>query len=131
MSTIPNNRIFGQSDDPRKTELIQSVIEKTRQGKIPWVRQASALTAIVPGGFQINFVLAPITILTPFSTWQLLTIRDRMSSELVRVINSAVPSALAGLPKSTLVEAADQLFTLLTRSADDDLDRAINTIKGL
>jgi len=53
-------------DDSREVELIRSLAEKTRQGKIPWSKQANALTATVPGGLQINFVLSPISIITPY-----------------------------------------------------------------
>jgi len=130
MSIRANAYFFGESDDPRKVELIQSLVEKTRQGKIPWVKQANALTATIPNGFQINFVLAPISILAPYSSWQLLTVRDKNGNELVRVNNGATVSILAG-GRSALGEAADELFRLVNGAAGDDLDRAITTIKNL
>ena len=60
MSTRPINFFLGQSDDPRQVELTRSLVEKARQGKIPWVKQANALTATIPLGLQVNFVLAPL-----------------------------------------------------------------------
>jgi len=131
MSIHRTNLFFGQSDDPREIELIHSLVEKTRQGKIPWVKQANAITATIPSGFQINFVLSPLTTLTPYSGWQLLTVRDRGGSELVRVSNANMLYVLAGGTGSALVAAADELFKLVNSAAGDDLDRAINTIKSL
>jgi hypothetical protein len=131
MSTPLYKLMLGMSDDPRKVELVQSLIEKTRQGKIPWVKQASALTASIPSGVQVNFVLSPLTFLKPFS-WQLLTIRDRGGNELVRVSNDPnMISVLAGKAVSPLVAVADELYSLVNTAAGDDLDRAINTIKNL
>lgn len=126
------NLFFGDSDDPREVELIRSLLEKTRQGKIPWVKQSSALTATIPNGLQINFVLAPATVLTPYSSWQLLTVRDKSGNELVRVNNNAnTLGAMAGAAMSPLTTAANELFKIVSGAASDDLDRAINTIKNL
>src|SRR5260370_33288246 len=94
MSTI-DNVFFGQSDDPREVELIRSLVEKTRQGKIPWVKQANALTATIPLGLQVNFVLAPLSFLTANPSWQLLPVRDASGSELVRVSNAPMLTVLA------------------------------------
>lgn len=130
MSTRLNN-VFAQPDDPRQVQLIESLVEKTRQGKIPWVKQANAFTAMIPGGFQINFVLGPMSIIASFADWQLLTVRDRSGSELVKVSNSSFAILLTGAVKSSLVQAADELFRLVNGAAGDDLDQAINTIKRL
>jgi len=131
MSTRPINFFLGQSDDPRQVELIRSLVEKTRQGKIPWVKQANALTATIPLGLPVNFVLAPLSFLTANPSWQLLTVRDASGSELVRVSNAPMVTVLAGAAKSALLDAADELFKLVNGAAGDDLDRAINTIKKL
>ena len=56
-------------DDNREIELIRSLVEKTRQAKIPWVKQATAITAVIPGGVQINFVLSSLMFLTPYKGW--------------------------------------------------------------
>jgi hypothetical protein len=126
------NNVLGQQDDPRKVELIRSLIDKTRQGRIPWTKRASALTAMVPTGVEVNFVLSPISIFTQYSGWQLFTVRDRSGSELVRVENvTSVVSILAGATRGALVEAADDLFKLVNAAAVDKLDRAIDTIKKL
>jgi|SRR5882672_8504276 len=127
-----NNAFFGLSDDPREVELIQSLVEKTRQGKISWSKQANALTATIPRGFQINFVLAPTSFISPnLTNWQLLTVRDTSGSELVRVTNAPMISVLAGTAKSALLDAADELFKVVNGATGDDLDRAINAIKKL
>ncbi|SRR6266700_7552130 len=131
MSTRYNTAFFGQSEDPREVELIHSLVEKTRQGKIPWGKQANALTATIPSGFQINFVLTPMSVLNPNPSWQLLTVRDRGGSELVRVSNVPMVVFLTGGTRGALVEAADELFKLVNGATGDDLDRAISTIKKL
>jgi hypothetical protein len=133
MSTPLSNLISALSDDPRKVELIRSLVEKTRQGRIPWIKQANAITATIPNGFQINFVLGLASILSPYKTWELLTVRDKSGSELVRVNNSTMISVLAGQAGSggPQIAAANELFDLVNRATGDDLDRAINTIKNL
>jgi len=130
MSTRPNTLVFG-SDDPREVELVHSLVEKTRQGKVPWVKQANALTATIPLGLQVNFVLSPLSFLTANPSWQLLTVRDASGNELIRINNGPMIVFLAGAARSALIQAADELFTLVSSAAGDDLDRAINTIKKL
>lgn len=127
------NNLLGEQDDPRKVELVRSLIEKTRQGRIPWARRANALTAAVPTGVEVNFVLSPISILTPYSSWQLLTVRDKSGNELIRVESaSGVVSILAGgRVRSPLTEAADELFGVVNAAAGDELDSAIEKIKKL
>jgi hypothetical protein len=127
----PIGRLIGLPDDSREVELINSLVEKTRQGKIPWIKQTGALTARIPSGFEINFVLSMITIFTKHPNWELLTVRDRSGNELVRVNNVSGFAALSGGVKGPLVEAADELFKLVDDASGDDLERAINAIKNL
>jgi hypothetical protein len=127
------NSLLGLPDDPREVELIQSILEKTRQGKIPWVKQGNAFTATIPNGFQTNFVLSSLSFagLSP-STWELFTIRDSKGNELVRVGNTGIASILAGSGAlSPLATAANELFKAVFGAVGDDLDRAINAIKRL
>jgi hypothetical protein len=127
---MSSNAVFGLSDDPREVELIKSLVEKTRQGKIPWVKQANAVTATIPNGLQINFVQSPLAFIAIFSAgWQLLTVRDRSGNELVKVPNAPTLGNVAA--RGPLLEAADELFKLVNSAAGDDLDRAIKTIKDL
>ncbi|HXZ11866.1 MAG TPA: hypothetical protein VEG64_05700 [Candidatus Sulfotelmatobacter sp.] len=122
---------FLESEDPREAELIRSLVEKTRQGKISWTKRSSALTASTSSGIQINFVLG-MQFLDYSAGWQLLTVRNKSGSELVKVNNTMTTfSVLAGGKKSAAVEAADELYTLASRTAGDDLDRAIDAIKNL
>jgi hypothetical protein len=131
MSTRINN-IYTQSDDPREVELILNLSLKTRQGKIPWVKQANAITANIPGGFQINFVVSTTLTFIPQSlNWELLTVRDKSGSELVRVNGGNVISVITGGARSELIAAADELFKAANGVTGEGLDRAINTIKNL
>jgi len=124
--------LFGE--DLRKVALVKLLTEKTKQGKARWGKQRSAITANLPGGFEVNFVTQPT--LVGGETWQLFTVRDAHGNELVR----ATPLPLAFLSptpavpiteSSTLNQAVDELFATVNRSASDDLDRAIATIKNL
>jgi hypothetical protein len=130
MSTRATFGLLGQFDDPREVELVRSLIEKTRQGKIPWTKQANALTATIPNGLQINFVLGPLTILAAYPNWQLLTVRDKAGNELLKVTNGSIASIL-NASTGVLLTVADELFKIVNGAASDDLDRAINTIKKL
>lgn len=131
-STRPTNVFLrGASTDPREVLLLQSLAEKTREGKISWVKAGDAITARIPNGVEVNFVLLPTSIITSQSTWQLLTVRDRVGSELVKLSNSSnALVALAGSGKSAaLIQAANDLFKLV--NSGDDLERAIETINKL
>jgi hypothetical protein len=129
MSTRLNN-LLGLPDDSREIELTRSLLEKTRQGKIPWIKQGNALTATIPSGFQTNFVLSPPSLLGSSSLWELFTVRDRNGNELVRVSNAALAPVFGGA-SSPLVSAANELFRAVYGAVGDDLDRAINAIKKL
>jgi hypothetical protein len=132
MSTRTNNAFYGQSDDPREIELILNLNLKTRQGKIPWVKQANAITANIPGGFQINFVVATtLTFLPQSLNWDLLTVRDKSGNELVRVNGGNMISVITGGTRSELIAAADDLFKAANGVTGEGLDRAINAIKNL
>lgn len=126
------NSFLGLPEDPREIELTRSLLDKTRQGKIPWVKQGNALTAAIPNGLQTNFVLSPVTFLTPSSSWDLFTVRDKNGNELVRVGNAGIITAvLARQASSPLVDAANELFIAVYGAVGDDLERAINAIKKL
>jgi hypothetical protein len=119
----------GRADESRQVDLIQNLVVKTKEGKIPWAKQGTALTTAVPGGLQVNFVLSPN--LFGLAAWQLLTVRDQ-NNELMRVTNpSNVLTILAGKAVSPVVAAADDLFNVVYGAVGDDLDRAIKVIKKL
>lgn len=130
MSSNPNSlpEIPG---DPREIELIRGLLEKTKQGKIPWSRQGNAITAKIANGLQVNVVMAPYLI-TDGPSWELATVRDRSGNELIKVV---APSANSGIQalfgKSGLVTAVDDLFRAALGTVGDELDRAINSLKSL
>jgi hypothetical protein len=126
------NRILGLPDDPRELELIRGLIDKTKQGRIPWVKkQTMAFTAAIPNGLEMNFVLSR-SLLAPSSTWELFTVRDVNGSELLRVTNpSSIGLLASGATASAVSNATNELFRVVYGAVGDDLDRAINTIKKL
>lgn len=128
---------LGFGDDPRKVALVKLLIEKTRQAKIRWAKQRSAITASLPG-FEVNFVTQPS--LLGSESWQLFTVRDTRGNELLRTTPSYLPFLLPSSPvqttpvptgEPTVEQVVDELFATVNRSAGDDLDRAISTIKNL
>lgn len=124
--------MFG--DDPRKVDLVKLITEKTKQGKARWAKQRGAITANLPGGFEVNFVIQPN--LVGSESWQLFTLRGAGGNELIRATPPPasyylMPSAPIQTSGPTLAQAVDELFAAVNRSAGDDLDRAISTIKNL
>jgi len=128
---------FGLVEDPRKIAIVKLLIEKTKEGKARWAKQRSAITASLPG-LEVNFV-TQLTILGG-EQWQLFTVRDTQGNELIRITPS-IPSFLLPPPPAsvpvptetttTLADVVNDLFTTVNRSAGDELDRAISTIKNL
>lgn len=124
----------GFGEDPRKMAFVKELTEKTRQGKVHWVTRHNAVTATVPGGLEVNFVTSPS--LTGGIYWQLFTLRDSRGNELIKTSPSPLlpflPSAMPVPGGATSLEqAVSELFAEVNKSASDDLDRAISTIKNL
>jgi hypothetical protein len=128
---------LGFGDDPRRVALVKLLTDKTKQGKIRWAKQRSAITASLPG-FEVNFVTQPSLIGS--ETWQLFTVRDTQGNELLRTSPAPLPFLLPSSPlptipvlsgELTVEQAVGELFAAVNRSAGDDLDRAISTIKNL
>jgi hypothetical protein len=126
------NRLLGLPDDPREVELVQGLIDKTKQGRIPWARQATAYTASIPRGLEMNFVISP-SLFSPAPSWELFTVRDANGIQLLRVPNPRGGSLMVTSPnpENPVVTAADNLFRTVRGALGDDLDRAIDTIKKL
>lgn len=122
--------LLGLPDDPREIELVRSLLEKTNQGKIPWARRGNAITATIPNGLEMNFVLS-LSLLGSFTNWELFTVRDRQGNQLLRITNSGLIPILGVAAASPLVTATNELFRAVHGAAGDELDRAISAIKKL
>jgi len=136
MSTNASIFVTWPGDDPGQVELVRSILEKTREGKIVWSKQGNAITAALPGGLQANFVMSAGPFISPAqSDWDLFTVRDRVENELVRVTRTSTLFAiLAGqtpAPVSPLEDAARNLFVAASTISRPALDRAIDAIKKL
>ena len=128
-------------DNPKEVELVQTIIEKTRAGKITWERTPSSLVANVPG-MQLSFVRASsqysqlASILGVGSEWDIFSIRSHHGGEIMKVEQPA-PSLLLGTPpsapppRSKLVQAVDELYSVANVKGQGDVDKAINVIKNL
>ena len=114
-------------DDPRELALVLGLVAKTREGKIRWFKEGSAITALVPSGLNLNFVLST-NLFTASSEWQLFTVRDTRKNELVRVANTSV---FLSPFRGAIGAAVDELFQSVLALFRDDLDSAINSVKNL
>ena len=116
--------------DPRELQLVRSLLEKTRLGKIQWARRANAIVGIVPASLEMNFVLST-SLLGTSSSWELFTARDVQGNTLLRIANPGFALNLAGKDSSALVGTVNELFSVVYGAVGDDLDRAIRTIEKL
>jgi hypothetical protein len=123
MSTKPNLN----AEDSRELALVLGLLAKTREGKIRWLKEGSAITAMIPVGLNVNFVLST-NVFTASSEWQLFTVRAAGKSELVRVANTP---AFLGPLRGAIGAAIDELFQSVLSYFRDDLDSAIDSVKNL
>jgi len=124
MSTKPNL----PPEESRELALVLGLLAKTREGKIRWFKEGSAITAVVPGGLNVNFVLSTNVFSTSSADWQLFTVRGSGKSELVRVANTPV---FLSPVRGSIGAAVDELFQSVLSFFRDDLDRAIDSLKNL
>jgi len=118
----------GKPEDSREIELVVSLAEKTKQGKIRWVKALNAMTANLVGALEVNLVTQ--SPLAGGLSWKLLTVRDALGNELVRV-NPPSLSAMYGTAVPPLIEAVDELFDAIQKNHDDELEKVISSIKNL
>ena len=123
------HRLIGSPDDPREIELIRSLQDKTREGKITWRTEGSAITANILGGLKFSFVTTT-NIFTYSSEWSLFTVRDKDNNQILQVSGGSILSILAGA-SSGVASATNDLFNLINASRRDNLDNAIDSVKNL
>jgi len=123
----------GLGEDPRKLAFVKELAGKSQQGKVRWIIQQNAITATLPRGLEVNFVTQASLVGGKY--WQLFTLRDAAGNELIRIAPPPLLPFLHPSPIATgaspLAQAVDDLFATVNKSAEDDLDRAISTIKNL
>jgi hypothetical protein len=130
-------------EDPKQIELVESITEKTRLGKIVWQSSPSSLVAVVPP-MQMNFVRsttvnALANRLLGGGTWDIFSIRRQDGTEILKVEQPsnlwAVPRGGASPPepvtRSKLIQAVDSLYSIAASKGQGDIDNAINVIKNL
>jgi len=123
-------------EDPRKIALVNLLTEKTKEGKVPWVKKRNAVTSNLQGSLEVNFVMQA-SLFGARPSWQLFTVRDARGNELLRVAPAPIsifaltnPLPVPGEGPS-LTQAVDHLFEAVSSFTGDDLDGAISTIKNL
>ena|ERR1700735_1869708 len=130
MSTASIASLLGLPDDPRKTEFVLSLLAKTREGKVSWIKKGNAFTAAIPNGVIVNFILgASMFGLTP--SWQLFTVRDKAGNELIQVNSPGFISIVSSTATGPLLEATNQLFTSVSGISGDELQEAIESLRKL
>lgn len=122
---------MGLPDDPRKIEFVRSLLAKTNEGKVTWLKKGNALTATIPDGITINFVVGPGTFGLPAS-WELFTVRDKAGNELIQVKGLDFFSIISNKATDPLVQATSELFNGVSGGiSGDELQRAIESLKKL
>jgi hypothetical protein len=121
------SKLIDFPDDPRKTEFVLSLLEKTREGKVSWLKKGNAYTTTILNGFVINFILGPEMYGLRSRGWQLFTVRDEKSNELI----SLSPLGPSPSEEGSLVVATDQLFAAVSGLSGNALERAIQSLKKL
>lgn len=130
MSIASIGTLIGLPDDPREVEFVLSLLAKTREGKISWMKKGNAFTAVIPNGITVNFVLgATLFGMTP--SWQLFTARDRAGNELIQVNSPGLVSIVSSTATGPLLEATNQLFNVVSGTSGDELQQAIESLKKL
>lgn len=116
-------------EDPRRLELVQRIIQRTKEGKIPWRRSPTDFTATVGNKLSLSFVYTYGS-LVPYPTWKLFTVRDEQGSELLEIGNAfgEVNPLRATWPDS-LSEAVNQLFLTVETAVKGDIDKAIEIVE--
>lgn len=129
MSTRTIGTPVSLADDPRKIEFVRSLLAKTREGKVSWVKKGGAFSAAVPDGITINFVLGSSPLGLPTSSWDLFTVRDKTGNELIQVRGVDFFSVGRIDP---LRDATSELFAVVSAGVSgDELERAIDSLKKL
>jgi hypothetical protein len=136
--------LIGSYEDPKQIELVNSITEKTKAGKIVWAKTPSSLVANVPG-MQMSFVRsappmnAALASLGVGSGWEIFSIRSPHGAEIMKAEQPAKwlvappPGTTASTPppRSKLVQAVDALYSIADVKGEGDIDKAISVIKNL
>ena|SRR5438046_2206042 len=126
------NALLTFFEDPKQLELVNTVIQKTQQGRLRWNKSATRYEAHLPTGVQLMFVLSPLSPPALFflkgKTWAQFIVRQRDGSETANVQQSF---SLPGGGKSSLETAVDRLFQMVSESEDNEVDSVIDQLKKL
>ena|ERR1043166_8998555 len=132
MSTNPLGFLLGVGGAAKEVELIKTIAEKTRQQKITWQKTPTAYSAAA-SGLHMSFIRTPGMFLG--ENWQLLSIKTAdAKKEILKLENESSGFAgIATLPgaRAAPLVAADELFSVVSRMGQGDVDRAIDAIKKL
>jgi len=115
-------------DDLRKVEFVRSLLEKTKEGKVSWTKKGNAFTTTVPNGVAVNFIMGTGP---SRGSWELFTVRDRTGNEILQVTGLDFESMTVNLTRDSLQEATNQLFAVVASISNDELERAIDSLKKL
>jgi hypothetical protein len=129
-------------DDPKELELVETITEKTRTGKIVWERTSSSLVATAPG-MQLSFVRSTSPIESALMSlglggggWEVFSIRSQQGAEIMKVEQPSIsifpnPPTSTTPPRSKLLAAVDVLYSTANSRGQGDIDKALNVIKNL
>lgn len=125
MSNVPL-----RTADDQQVELISTIIEKTKEGRLRWRRDTISYEADLPDGGQIAFFLASPRLLGG-QTWARFIVSRLDGTEILNVQHTDVSTLLEGIFEAPLENAASELFTIVNESAKIEVDKFIEQLKKL
>ena len=133
MATNPKAVSSGTAGE-KAIALVRKIIDRSRQGRLNWQRVPSGLRATIAGKLDLFFStldVNPIEVLVssmPTRAWSVFLVRDEAGKEILKVIPQSNPflSMLSG--PEPLIREVDTLFNLVSETATNELDKAINLL---
>lgn len=124
--------LSGVLDDSNQLELVNTAIEKTREGRLRWRRENGSYEADLPGGGQLVFAISGPHLFGK-KTWANFIVRRNDGTEVLAVQHTESPSleGLLGGVGSELQNSVEQLFSIITGSARVEVEKIIEQIKNL
>ena len=130
MSASPPGTDMFSGDE--NIQLVQKLIEKTRERKIHWSKAPGALTSSIQGGMKFTFIL-PGAFPPSSRKWIMFVVRDGLRTILK--IGAGAPTltalqSLAGI-SDRLRTAVEELFDLAIKVEEAAVRRVIDKINSI
>ncbi|PYP87679.1 MAG: hypothetical protein DMG65_16545 [Candidatus Angelobacter sp. Gp1-AA117] len=121
-------------DDPKQIELVNTVTEKTLQGKLLWNKSTTTYEATLPNRVELIFALSNSFL--PFvktKTWAHFVVRQPNGNDVLKIEQtSSFPfPQVENVTKSRLETAVERLFDIVNNAAKGEVEKVIDQLKNL